>query len=84
LCGNINDVVSGKMADLAWKEVGCVLAIEIEDLGKAFAKVESGGENGYRAAELTCCVCKISELGVTVTFEWMPKRKFDRPPCPNY
>jgi hypothetical protein len=69
LCRNINKIVSGEVIDFAWKEVCCVLAVEVEDLGKAFAKVERGGENRDRAAELACCVCKISELGVTVTFE---------------
>lgn len=55
------------MGDLAWKEISCVLAVKVNNLGKAFPEVECRGKDRYRAAKLTRRIRKVSKLIVTVT-----------------
>lgn len=54
------------MGDLAWKEISCVLAVKVNNLGKAFPEVECRGKDRYRAAKLTRRIRKVSKLLVQI------------------
>jgi len=54
--------VTWSSLDLSREELAGVFVEEEEDLRETFAEVECGGKDSDRGAELTSCICEISQL----------------------